>query len=181
MAAKFQSRSWTKDNFFISTDPSKIPLAKLNAFFASEDIYWTTSIPEDALQQAVQNSLSFGLYETGVKKDPADAAGRSDNFIGIARFITDFTTFGYLTDVYVLPAYQGKGLGSWMVKCIQEVIDSMPYLRRAALVTGDWERSVPFYEKIMGMQVVAGRKTDNDHGGVAVMMSKGRGHPDFRG
>ena len=111
------------------------------------------------------------------------AALPEESFIGIARCITDFTTFIYLTDVYIEPSSQGNGLGTWMMKCVQEVIESMPHLRRSLLFTGDWKRSVPFYEKILGMQVFeSGRGEDGEGRGVAVMMRKGNGYrqrPEF--
>lgn len=48
----------------------------------------------------------------------------------------------------------------------------MPHLRRALLFTGDWERSVPFYEQLMGMTVLGGQPG----AGPAIMQWKGPGH-----
>ena len=84
-------------------------------------------------------------------------------------------TFAYLTDVWVDPAYQGKGLGSWLVSCVRELLEAMPDLRRSLLFTGDWERSVPFYEKLLGMKLIEPRKGQ----GLAVMERKGKGHPNY--
>lgn len=177
---KRQHRTWIKDNFLISTDPSQIPIPRLNEFFARDDIYWATPLPEDLMQEMVHNSLCFGLYEIsqGVRPgSPSTEAPMPDNFIGLARCVTDFTTFMYLTDVYIEPQYQGKGLGTWMMECVLEVIESIPYLRRILLATGDWKRSVPFYEKILGMEVVEGRRGEDGSGkGLAFMMRKGRAH-----
>ena len=38
--------------------------------------------------------------------------------IGLARLITDYVTIAYLTDVYVLEEYQGKGLGTWLLGAV---------------------------------------------------------------
>ena len=95
--------------------------------------------------------------------------------LGFARCVTDFTTFLYLTDVWVDRACQGKGLGAWLVRCIDEVIEDMPYLRRSMLFTADWKRSVPFYEKNMGMGLVLTHFGED----VAIMEKKGRGHPSY--
>lgn len=58
---------------------------------------------------------------------------------------------------------------------MQEVLEDMPHLRRSLLFTGDWERSVPFYERLMGMSVM-----DSQRGkGLAVMEKKGKGHPTY--
>jgi len=43
---------------------------------------------------------------------------RGDRTIGFARVITDFAVFGTVEDVFVLPEFQGKGLGGWMLECI---------------------------------------------------------------
>ena len=57
--------------------------------------------------------------------------------IGFARLITDYVTFGYLTDVYILPQHQGQGLAKWMMACLDDVLSSWPDLRRALLFTRD--------------------------------------------
>jgi ribosomal protein S18 acetylase RimI-like enzyme len=78
--------------------------------------------------------------------------------------ITDNATFAYLTDVYVLPEYQGRGLGRWLIECVAEVFHptNMPCLRRIMLVTGD-QRMQDFYQKIFGMKVV-GQEVREDMG-----------------
>jgi GNAT superfamily N-acetyltransferase len=140
-------------------------------------------MPEDAMRATLQNSLCFGLYHCPNKysNETKDPKAEKLEFIGIARCITDSTTFIYLTDVFILPMYQGSGLGKWLVSCVQEIIETMPYLRRSLLFTGDWKRSVPFYERIMGVDVVECRPPagGQDGKGLAVMMRKFRGHPDF--
>ncbi|RHZ49372.1 hypothetical protein CDV55_101300 [Aspergillus turcosus] len=162
------TQTWTKGAYFISTDSSLIPLETLNAWFASDDLYWAKPLPLDILKQSLENSLCFGLYYSNTPDQP-DNTSTGPEFIGIARFITDYTTFVYITDVYVHSGHQGKGLGSWLVECIGEVIDAMPYLRRSMLLTKDWERSVPFYKRILGMSVQESKNGE----GMAMMMKKG--------
>jgi GNAT superfamily N-acetyltransferase len=67
--------------------------------------------------------------------------------IGLVRVITDDVTFGYLTDVYVLPEYQGKGLGRWIIECLDEVIKGWPHLRRFMFLTSG---SMDLYRKTLG-------------------------------
>jgi GNAT superfamily N-acetyltransferase len=50
----------------------------------------------------------------------------------------------YLTDVYILKEYQGKGLGTWLMKCLDETISQWPALRRLLVLTSDSES---FYKK----------------------------------
>lgn len=91
--------------------------------------------------------------------------------------MTDYTTITYLTDVFIEDEYQSKGLGSWLVGCVQEVIESMPYLRRSVLITSNWERSVPFYEKLMGVKVHESREGE----GFAFLMREDWGdRPEYK-
>jgi len=88
------------------------------------------------VKDAISNSLNFGLFD-GEKQ------------IGFARFITDYSTFAYLCDVYVLEEYQGKNLGGWLVDCVQ----SHPVttkLRRMMLFT----TTAPWLYKKFGYQPV---------------------------
>lgn len=190
---RLRPRQWTKDEYLISTDPTLIPINSLNAAFGSDDVYWAKPLPQEVMKATLQNSLCFGMYEmdphtnSDMDQNTTDVAPNSgtqavgSKFIGIARCITDFTTFIYLTDVYIYPSHQGKGLGKWLVSCVQEIVDSMPYLRRSLAFTSNWKRSVPFYEKFMKMTVHESKRTKDgtDGEGVAVLMHIGKGHPSY--
>jgi GNAT superfamily N-acetyltransferase len=56
--------------------------------------------------------------------------------IGFARVISDCATFAYLTDVFIMDTYRGKGLSK---RLMQAVIDhpQLEGLRRFLLVTSD--------------------------------------------
>jgi ribosomal protein S18 acetylase RimI-like enzyme len=181
-------KTWIKDTYHISTDPSLIPIPTLNTWFASPDFYWAKPLPEDIMAQTLQNSLCFGLFSTpSTSTENASSTDQSSKkgtvtkkeFIGLARLITDYTTFAYLTDVFILPSHQGHGLGKWLMACVMEVTDEMKYIRRSMLFTGDWERSVPFYERELGMRVM--ESSVGEKRGLAVMERKGRGSPWFVG
>ena len=178
-AARLQDRLWTKDEYFISTDPALVPSGTLNNWLASREMHWALPMPDAVLRETLQHSLCFGLYEIPHGAPPPSLDGlRSESpLVGFARCVTDFTSFAYLTDVYVEPRLRGKRLGTWLVECVQEVLDSMPYLRRTMLLTSDWARSVPFYEKLMEVEVLECTTGK----GVAVMSKRGPGHPDYRG
>lgn len=90
--------------------------------------------------------------------------------VGFARLVTDAVTFAYLTDVYVLPPHQGKGLGTWLVECVQATLDTWPMLRRTMLLTTS-ARSVEFYRKTMDMDVFDNARPD----AVKAMGGKGLG------
>lgn len=166
ISSQLKTREWRRDGYLVSTDISLIPISELIEMFALKEFYWANPLPEDAMKQTLENSLNFSLFETtddGLK------------FIGYSRCVTDMTTFLYLTDVWVNLDKQGLGLGTWVIKCVQEVIEEMPHLRRSMLFTSDWKRSVPFYERHMEMEVL-----ESVHGtATATMQRKGRGHPNF--
>ena len=170
-------QEWHKPPYKVSTDPSLIPLETLNGFLDSEGMSWARPLPEADLLKTVQNSLNFGLYDT------AAPAGSKESLIGYARCITDYTTFLYLTDVYVSPSLQGRGLGKFLCGCVKEVADEMPFLRRIMALTGDWERSVPFYKEVIGLETMETppeAKEGEKRGGFAVLSKIGRGNPRYQ-
>lgn len=89
--------------------------------------------------------------------------------IGLARLITDEVTFAYITDVYILPEYQGKGLGTWLLECVNETVGSWPYLRRVLLMTGN-EKGKVLYKKLLGMDPFP-----QGRNGLEVLSKTGRG------
>jgi ribosomal protein S18 acetylase RimI-like enzyme len=90
--------------------------------------------------------------------------------IGFARLITDNITFAYITDLYVLPDYQGLGLGEWILDCVDESLSALPYLRWAMLRTSV-QKSKESYEKRLGMSLLPSGDTRD---GPVVMGKKGR-------
>ncbi len=86
--------------FILSTDPSRLDLVDIHEFLSKS--YWAAHRPRDAFEKAVKNSLCFGVY-------------RGKRQIGFARVITDYATFAYLADVYILELYRGRGLAKWLV------------------------------------------------------------------
>lgn len=178
----YRAKTWVRAGFLLSTDPTMVPVSQLIAAFASKEFYWANPLPEDEMKQMLERSMIFAIYDTEADSDggksrmTTEAGGRTQRrLVGFGRSVTDFMTFMYLTDIWVKPSYQGRGLGAWMVRCIDEVLEEMPYLRRTLLFTADWERSVPFYEKLMGMAVL-----DCQPGkGLAIMEKKGRAHPSY--
>lgn len=79
-------------------------------------------------------------------------------------------TFAYFTDLYVLPEYQGLGVGGWIIDCLAELLDEMPYLRWAMLRTS-MEKSRDAYVKRLGMAVL---KSGDIKEGPVMMGRKGR-------
>lgn len=164
----FQSREWRCDGYLITTDSSSVPLARLIDVFNSKEFHWANALPLEYMRYTLENSLCLSLF----RKDNGQ-----DSFLGFARCITDYTTFLYMTDVWVDPAVQGKGLGKWIVQCVQQLIEEIPYLRRSLLFTSDREKSVPFYQKYMDMTVIESGFGD----GPIIMERRGPGNPKYQG
>lgn len=134
-------------------------------------------MPDNILQGIVDNSFCFGLYEISATSQNTNTSANGQSFqtedlkqIGFARLVGDMITFAYLTDLYVLPGYQGLGLGGWIIDCIGELLGEMPYLRWAMLRTS-MEKSRDAYVKRLGMAVL--RSGDIEDGPI-MMGRKGR-------
>lgn len=158
-------KNWYRDNYLVSTQPSLIQVDEVNAALNSDLLWWAQGLPRDQLKKALNNSLCLGLYL--LPQTTSDLAGKSPlhlavkisklsigyigqggpKQIGFLRVLTDDVTFAYLTDVYVLPEYQGKGLGRWILECLNEIIKGWPYLRRFMFITSD---SFELYRKTLG-------------------------------
>ncbi|KAJ5749283.1 uncharacterized protein N7511_010979 [Penicillium nucicola] len=170
------SQIWTRDDpeFFVSTDPKYLSVKAVNAAFGQDFVYWVKEpFPEDVLSQMLHGSLSFGVYRRVKPAQVDDSVAPSPEDteqVGLARVVTDGCSFAYLSDTYVLPQYQGHGLGSWLIGCVAATFskENMPYLRRIMLLTDD-ERMQSFYARMFGVKVV-GRETRKDMGRDLVFM-----------
>ena len=114
-------REWKRDEFVVSTDRQRIDLAAVHEFLRHS--YWAAGMPIEVLERAIENSLCFGVFD-------------SAHQVGFARVITDLATYAYLSDVFVVEDYRGRGLSKWLMECILAHPD-LQGLRRFALFTRD--------------------------------------------
>ena len=115
------THEWRRGEYLISTDKSRLDLTLIHNFLRTS--YWAAGIPLEVVRRSIEHSLSFGLY-------------KEDQQIGYARVITDYATFAYLGDVFILEPFRGQGLSKWLM----EVIVTHPELqgfRRWILLTKD--------------------------------------------
>lgn len=89
----------------------------------SEKSYWLPGVPFHAVKTAFENSFCIAILHEGVQ-------------VGYARFITDYTVFAFLADVYVEEAHQGQGLGKKMMELLLS-LSWVKNVRRLALMTKD--------------------------------------------
>lgn len=174
---------WYRDNYLISTSSKLIQPSAVNEAFGTDSLYWTRPMEEGLLKKMLDNSLCFGVYE--LPSSTSHIAGLNnrifllaffvDNFsgrgnprqIGLARIITDEVSFAYLTDVYILDEYQGKGLGTWLIQCVDEAFSSWPELRRVLLVASHGK---DFYIDKLHMQ-----EFEQGKSGLTILSRKGAG------
>ena len=86
--------------------------------------YWAQNIPDTTLIKALDNSVCFA------------ALTEKRETVGFARVITDKATFGYLSDVFVLPAFQSQGISRKLMDAVVTHPD-LQGLRRFMLATKD--------------------------------------------
>jgi GNAT superfamily N-acetyltransferase len=113
---------WHKGEFTISDDRARLDIAVVHEFLSNES-YWARGRRVEVVRRAVENSLPFGLY-------------RSERQIGFARAVTDYATFAWLADVFVLEEFRGHGLGVWLVETALSH-PALQRLRRWILATRD--------------------------------------------
>jgi GNAT superfamily N-acetyltransferase len=114
-------QEYRKGDFLVSTDRSKLDVDGVHEFLTN--CYWAKGVPKETVLRSIANSLCFGVYGAGKQ-------------VGFARVISDFATYAYIGDVFVLEAFRGHGLGKWLMECIM-AHPALQGLRRWALATRD--------------------------------------------
>jgi len=112
---------WRRGEYSISTDKGRLDVAVIHGFLTMS--YWAAGVSMDVVKRSIEHSLAFGVY-------------KGDQQVGFARIITDYATFAYLGDVFILEPFRGRGLSKWLM----EVIVGHPELqglRRWVLLTRD--------------------------------------------
>jgi GNAT superfamily N-acetyltransferase len=113
---------WNRPPYTVSTDPSRLDIDLIHKFL-SEECFWALGRPREIVERSVANSLCFGVYLGAAQ-------------VGFCRLVTDYATFGWLDDVFVLPEQRGQGLGKWLVECVM-AHPEVTGLKRVALATRD--------------------------------------------
>ena len=98
------SVEYQRGDYTISTDKARLALPLIHDFL-SRVSYWAQGRSFEAVQKSVEHSLCFGVY-----------AGRQQ--VGFARVVTDYATFAWLCDVFILESHRGKGLGKRLIECV---------------------------------------------------------------
>ena len=94
---------WTKGDFAVVDNQALIDVDAVHDFLHSS--YWAKGRSKMVVELAMERSLAFGLLHR-------------DQTIGFARVITDFAVVGVIEDVFVLPEFQGQGLGRFLMESL---------------------------------------------------------------
>ncbi len=113
---------WRRGDYLISTDPGRLDLALVHRYL-SEEAYWSPGVPREVVERSIEHSLNFGVY-------------RGDEQAGFARVVTDYATFAWLADVFVVEHHGRRGLGKWLLETVISHPD-LESLRRWILATAD--------------------------------------------
>ena len=89
--------------YIISTDKNRFDLEAIHGYLVG--CYWAKGIPREVVARSIEHSLCFGIF-----------LGTAQ--VGFARVITDYATFMYLADVFVLEPHRGQGLSVAMMDMI---------------------------------------------------------------
>jgi len=111
-----------REQFVVSTDKRRLNLQIIFDFLANRS-YWARGRPLEMISRSIENSLCFGVYDGEAQ-------------VGFARVVTDYATFGWIGDVFILETHRKKGLGKLLVKSILNHPD-LKNIRRLLLATAD--------------------------------------------
>lgn len=111
-----------RGKYWITSEPSQLDVSAIHEYL-SQHAYWAIGRSLETVERSIAHSLCCGLF-----------CGRQQ--VGFARLVTDYATYGYLCDVYILEAHRGLGLGMWLVQSLLEH-PTLPPTMRFTLRTRD--------------------------------------------
>lgn len=112
---------WTRGEYTISTDRLRLDVDVIHGYLNRS--YWAAGRPVEVVRRSIEHSLCFGIY-------------KGQRQIGFARAVTDYATFAWVADVFVLEEFRGQGLSKWLMEVMIAHPD-LQGLRRWALATKD--------------------------------------------
>ncbi len=115
------TQEWRLGEYIITTDKRLLDLSVIHGFLTTS--YWAEGIPFETVKKSIEHSLNFGVYKDGKQ-------------VGFARIITDYATYAYIGDVFIVKEYRGQGLSKWLMQVIADHPE-LQGLRRWTLLTRD--------------------------------------------
>src|ERR1700734_19577 len=100
------------DGYELDDDPGRIDRDAVWEFLSTEAYWGRTRGRADFEAQLASAWRVVGVYEAATGRQAGFAPARR---VGFARAISDGVAFAYLSDVFILPAARGAGLGKELV------------------------------------------------------------------
>ena len=111
-----------ENDLLISDNPALLDRALVFDFLRNRS-YWAREVTREIMDRSVDNSLCLGVY--------LDAKQ-----IGFARVVTDFATFAWLADVFIVEEKRGQGFSKKLLAAVL-AHPRLQELRRFMLGTRD--------------------------------------------
>ena len=109
-------------DMLISDDKQLLDRALIYEFLSVRS-YWAKGLPLAVMERSIENSLCLGVYLAGKQ-------------IGFARVVSDFATFAWLADVFIVEEQRGHGYSKQLVAAMR-AHPQLQGLRRFLLGTAD--------------------------------------------
>lgn len=113
---------FTRGAFTLSTDKAKLDVPLIHDYLSNRS-YWAQGRSLEAVQTSIEHSLCFGIYQGPTQ-------------VAFCRVVSDYATFAWLCDVFVLETARGHGLGKWLIESVMAHPD-VQAVRRVLLATRD--------------------------------------------
>lgn len=95
----------------IDDDPTRVDLDVVQLYLGDES-YWAAGRTRETVDHLVRHAARvLAIYD-------------ADALVGFCRVESDEVTFAFLLDVFVLPAYRGRGLG---IELVREAVELGPH------------------------------------------------------
>ena len=108
---------------------------KVKEFIELANNVWPRDYRGDRVSVALSNTINITARDNG-------------KLVGCVRILTDYVFFGTITEILVLPSYQGKGIGKSLMRLVEENTPTNLYF-------GAQDHAIGFYDKLgyqKGMQ-----------------------------
>lgn len=92
------------DDYEISTDRGRMDVELIHAFLR-ESSYWAQGVSRSIVEKSLEHSLCLGAFLKGRQ-------------VAFARVITDYATFAYLADVFVLKEHRGREISKRLMRAV---------------------------------------------------------------
>ena len=123
--------SQRRGDFIISTDKSLLDIKLIHNFLSTKS-YWAQGRSYEIVKRSIEQSLCFGVYIDIKQKQQLHLEQ-----VGFARVVTDYSTFAWLCDVFIIESHRGQGIGKWLLEYITSNYPDLQGLQRFVLVTRD--------------------------------------------